>query len=195
MSAVAQKLMTVDDFLAWAEGQEGRWELQDGALVAMAPERAAHSETKGEVFVAPRNAIARAKAPCRAMPDGATVRIDNRTAFEPNALVYSGPRLPPGALETSGPIIGVEVLSPSTAARDHGVKLEGYFSLPSVMHYLTSIPTAAARSITSAGRAISSKRESSATASCGSTRLDSRSRSPSCSRRSDRGHHGAARAG
>ena len=140
MSAVAQKLMTVDDFLAWAEGQAGRWELQDGALVAMAPERAAHSETKGEVFVAPRNAIARAKAPCRAIPDGATVRIDNRTAFEPNALVYSGPRLPPGALETSGPIIVVEVLSPSTAARDHGVKLEGYFSLPSVMHYLILDP-------------------------------------------------------
>jgi Uma2 family endonuclease len=30
----------------------------------------------------------------------------------------------------------VEVLSPSTAADDHGVKLDGYFSLLSVEHYL-----------------------------------------------------------
>ena len=34
--------MTVDDFLAWAETQEGRRELYDGVPVAMAPERAIH---------------------------------------------------------------------------------------------------------------------------------------------------------
>ena len=34
----------------------------------------------------------------------------------------------------------VEVLSPSTAADDHGVKLDGYFSLPSVEHYLILDP-------------------------------------------------------
>src|SRR5580658_7504424 len=33
-------------------------------------------------------------------------------------------------------IIVVEVLSEGTAARDHGVKLAGYFSLQSVAHYL-----------------------------------------------------------
>jgi Uma2 family endonuclease len=30
----------------------------------------------------------------------------------------------------------VEVLSPSTAADDHGVKLDGYFSLAGVEYYL-----------------------------------------------------------
>ena len=34
----------------------------------------------------------------------------------------------------------VEVLSPSTAAIDHGPKLSGYFSLPSVQHYLILDP-------------------------------------------------------
>ena len=128
--------MTVDEFLAWAEGRDGRWELHNGALVAMAPERVAHWETKGEVFVALRNAIARASLPCRAAPDGATVRINARTAFEPDASVYCGHRPPPSALEAPSPIIVVEVLSPSTAANDHTGKLEGYFSLPSVVHYL-----------------------------------------------------------
>ena len=38
------------------------------------------------------------------------------------------------------PIIVVEVLSPSSAAIDHGPKLSGYFSLPSVKHYLILDP-------------------------------------------------------
>jgi Uma2 family endonuclease len=136
MSTVAKPLMTVDEFLAWAEGRDGRWELQDGELVAMAPQRLAHLETKAEALTALRSAIRRAKAPCHAVPDGATVRIAARTAFEPDALVYCGPRLPPDAIEIPEPVIVVEVLSEGTAARDHGPKLAGYFSLPSVAHYL-----------------------------------------------------------
>ena len=39
-------------------------------------------------------------------------------------------------MEIPNPVIVVEVLSPSTAADDHGMKLDGYFSLRSVEHYL-----------------------------------------------------------
>jgi Uma2 family endonuclease len=136
MSIAAKKPMTVDDFLVWAEGREGRWELHEGELVAMSPERLAHVESKFEVATALKSAIRRAGAPCYAVPDGATVRISAHTAFEPDALVYCGPRLPPAAIEVPNPIVVVEVLSPTTVASDHGVKLEGYFSLPSVMHYV-----------------------------------------------------------
>ena len=54
MSAVLNQRMSVEEFLAWSEGQEGRYELEDGAVVAMAPERLLHTETKGEVFAALR---------------------------------------------------------------------------------------------------------------------------------------------
>ena len=37
-------------------------------------------------------------------------------------------------------MIVVEVVSPSTAAIDRGLKFEGYFSLPSVEHYLILDP-------------------------------------------------------
>jgi Uma2 family endonuclease len=140
MTAVANPQLSVDEFLASAAKRDGRWELQDGELVAMAPERVAHLETKAEALVALRGAIERANAPCRVVPDGATVPIGARTAFEPNALVYCGPRLPPDALEIREPVVVVEVLSEGTAARDHGVKLAGYFSLPSVAHYLILDP-------------------------------------------------------
>jgi Uma2 family endonuclease len=71
---------------------------------------------------------------------GAAVRIDPQTAFEPDALVYCASRLPPTAIEAPEPVIVVEVLSEGAAARDHGVKLEGYFSLPSPAHYLILDP-------------------------------------------------------
>lgn len=132
--------MTVDEFLAWAEGREGRWELHDGRPVAMSPERLKHVETKAEAWAALRNAVERAQAPCHAVPDGMTVRISARAAFEPDVLVYCGPRLPPDAIEVPEPRIVVEVLSEATAARDHGVKLAGYFSLPSLAHYLILDP-------------------------------------------------------
>jgi Uma2 family endonuclease len=132
--------MSADEFLVWAEAQEGRWELHDGTLVAMSPERVAHARTKGEVFRSLSAAITRAHSPCEALPDGAGVRIAHGTVFEPDALVYCGARLPPDAIEVPNPIIVVEVLSASTAARDHGAKLIGYFSLPSIAHYLILDP-------------------------------------------------------
>lgn len=140
MTAVARPQLTVDEFLASADRRDGRWELLDGELVAMPPERLVHTETKFEVVAALRSAIQRSNAPCHAVPDGATVRIAARTAFEPDALVYFGPRLPPDAIEIPEPLIVVEVLSEGTAARDHGLKLAGYFSLPSVAHYLILDP-------------------------------------------------------
>jgi len=140
MTAAAQTVMTVDEFLGWAEGVDGRFELIDGRPLAMAPERAAHLESKAQAWAALTRAIERAGAPCRALPDGATVRVSASTAFEPDALVYCGPRAPPEAIEIPNPVVVVEVLSEGTAARDHGLKLAGYFSLPSVMHYLILDP-------------------------------------------------------
>jgi len=44
MSGLPQKRMTVDEYLTWAEGRPGRYELYNGVVYAMAPERAAHAE-------------------------------------------------------------------------------------------------------------------------------------------------------
>lgn len=135
MANVAQREMDVDAFLVWAEGRDGRWELRDGQPVLMSPERAAHALTKYAAQKTLEAGIKRAGLPCRMFPDGMTVRITARNAYEPDALVAC-PSPPLDAIEIPNPVIVVEVLSPSTAAGDHGVKLDGYFSLPSVEHYL-----------------------------------------------------------
>ncbi len=129
--------MTVDEFLPWAEAQErGRYELHDGEVIVMSPERAGHWKTKAAVFIALRGAIKSAGLGCHAVPDGATVRISSRTAFEPDALVYCGEEVPNDSLEVPNPVIVVEVLSPGTQMTDMRDKLRGYFTVPSVQHYL-----------------------------------------------------------
>src|SRR5215469_10151603 len=115
MEVLPNELMTVDEFLPWAEAQgHGRYELHDGLVVRMAPERAGHWKAKGAAFLALRDAIKTAGLGCHAVPDGATVRISPRTAFEPDALVYCGEEVPDHSLEVPNPVIVVEVLSPGT---------------------------------------------------------------------------------
>ncbi len=136
MSSPARNEMDVDAFLAWADGRQGRWELRDGQPVMMSPERALHALTKYAAQESLKAGIQKAGLPCRMFPDGMTVRVAARTAFEPDALVVCPPPTDLSVVEIPNPVIVVEVLSPSTAADDHGVKLDGYFSLAGVDHYL-----------------------------------------------------------
>jgi Uma2 family endonuclease len=140
IAALPNHKMTVDEYLAWAEGQPGRFELYAGTVYAMAPERAGHAQVKFAVQTALRTAIRQVGVPCHMLPDGMTVRIDAHTAHEPDALVYCGEKVPDSAIEVPNPVIVVEVLSPSTRRIDASAKLAGYFSIPSVQHYLIIDP-------------------------------------------------------
>ena len=134
------KGLTVDEFLAWTKERPGRFELHDGQVVAMSPERVIHATIKGNVYRKLADAIAKAKLECRALPDGVGVKISDRKWYEPDALVHCGPPAPPDALFVADPIVVVEVGSPSTMWIDETEKLIGYFSLPSVQHYLIINP-------------------------------------------------------
>lgn len=137
MEQPKQAEFTADEFIAWAlEQPAGRFELDNGIVVAMAPERVDHGRAKAQVWLALRLAIAARGLGCEALPDGATVRIDDRTVYEPDALVRCGPPLPGDAIEAGDPVIVVEVVSPSSRGIDKGAKLASYFLLPSVRHYL-----------------------------------------------------------
>jgi len=140
MGTTATKLMTVDEFLGWAEGQDGRWEIHNGVPYQMAAERTRHAATKFKAQRALDDAIQKAGVGCTMLADGPLVRVSDATAYEPDALIYCGPTLPGDAIEVSNPIIVVEVLSPSTARIDAMKKLVGYFQVASVRHYLMIDP-------------------------------------------------------
>ena len=136
MSEVRRPRMTVDEFLVWAEGRPGRYELVGGCVHKMASERVGHTRAKLAAVLAFVRAIDVAGSPCEVLQDGATIRIDPTTAFEPDALVRCGPPLSDNAIETPDPVIVVEVLSPRTSVRDRRHKVAGYFRVPSLSHYL-----------------------------------------------------------
>jgi len=141
MNVHAPLCMTVEQFVDWAMAQpRGRFELYGGRVVQMSPERTEHIEIKGNVYHALRAALQGAGERCHVLTDGATIKIDDHTAYEPDALVYCGNKLAPDTIIVPEPVIVVEVTSPSSEARDAGTKLAGYFKLPSLVHYIIVDP-------------------------------------------------------
>lgn len=130
--------MTTDEFVRWAETRpEGeRWELIDGEPVAMAPERLGHARAKLRALQALQAAIAARGLACEAFIDGVAVRVDDRSTYEPDALVRCGEPLDDDTLLVADPVVVVEVASPSTGKADLTTKLEGYLRIPSLRHFL-----------------------------------------------------------
>lgn len=125
-----------DAFYAWAKDQpRGRYELLDGEVVAMAPERVAHARAKGAAWVALRDALAAAGVECEALPDGVTVEVGDATCYEPDVVVACG-EIPGDLVAVPSPLIVVEVTSPSNSRVDLVTKFADYFRLPSLRHYV-----------------------------------------------------------
>jgi Uma2 family endonuclease len=128
--------MSRQEYRGWAEQQSaGRFERVNGVVVAMAPERAGHNRRKATVWQVLRRAVQAAGLSCEVYTDGMTVEVGD-SDYEPDAVVHCGDRLPNDAVTVPDPLIIVEVLSPSTSATDRAWKLQEYFRLPSLSHYL-----------------------------------------------------------
>jgi Uma2 family endonuclease len=130
--------MTADEFIAWAmEQPEGeRHELEAGEVVSMAPERAGHWRVKARVVRALTEAIEQVGLECEVFSDRVAVEVSTDTVYEPDAMVLCGAPVFDDTAKMKDPVIVVEVLSPSTGARDAGAKLVDYFGIPSLRHYL-----------------------------------------------------------
>jgi len=128
--------MSREAYRAWAEQQEaGRFERVNGVVVAMAPERANHNLRKFRVAQALDAAVRAAGLPCQVFTDGMTVEVGD-SDYEPDAVLRCGTTLPGDAIAVPDPLIIVEVLSPATSGIDRAWKLQEYFRLPSLRHYL-----------------------------------------------------------
>ena len=152
MNVAVQRRMNLQEFLDWASAQpKGRYELVDGQVVAMSPERALHIVVKVAVARLLQDAIAETGLPCVVFGDGLTIKIDENTAREPDALVQCGRPFDPETMIADAPMIVAEIVSPSSMQIDNVDKLAEYFSLPTIMHYLVVNPTA--RTVTHHARA------------------------------------------
>lgn len=141
MNVALPRSLNVDQYLAWAERQEqGKYELIDGVVIMQQSQTWGHAKIKFAIARALDDAIRLSEIAYYVGADGPTVRVSERTAFVPDALVAPLPEPALESLEIPNPIIVVEVLSPSTARIDATIKLRGYFEVATVQHYLILDP-------------------------------------------------------
>jgi Uma2 family endonuclease len=122
-----ERPMTVAEFLAYDDGTDTRYELVNGALVAMNPPSSRHADICENIAASLRPQLV---PPCRVYTSkaGAALNAEGLSWREPDVLVACT-RPDAGFFH---PRLVVEVLSPSTEKDDRTTKLDFYESLPSV---------------------------------------------------------------
>jgi Uma2 family endonuclease len=124
----------IHDFRDWLHGQEGRFELVDGRIVAMAGASRVHNDIQINLILA---LGARLRGgPCRVNGPDLLVRTaeSGRRGRLPDASVTCEPEDDPYLV--TRPVVLFEILSPETEARDRGEKWQEYQTLPSLQHYV-----------------------------------------------------------
>lgn len=141
MNAILPIQMTADEFLRWSVRQEkGRYELENGRVIALPTESYGHVTTKQRVYSALASSVERSGAACFVLPDGMAVRIDAKRCYEPDAIVAALPPPASNALEIDGVVVVVEVLSTWSVRRDLTAKVVGYALVPTIEHYVVIDP-------------------------------------------------------
>ena len=142
MAEPARRRMTPDEFFAWQVTQEELYELVDG--VPVLPAKAMTGATKRHDLVVVNAIIALGTklrgGPCRPMTDDIASMMSNANIRRPDLTVECG-EFDERSTRSAGPVLVLEVLSPSTETIDRFVKLEEYKALPSLRHILIASPT------------------------------------------------------
>jgi Uma2 family endonuclease len=133
MNIAVQRPWTTEQFLAWEERQELRYEFDGFQSVAMAGGTAAHSAIQRNLIVA--LGVGLRGKPCQ--PHGSELKINvaDRAIRYPDAFVVCTP-VPPRATVVSDPVVIFEVLSESSATDDFVTKNAEYRATPSVKRYV-----------------------------------------------------------
>jgi len=136
MGQPQRQRMSLDEFLAWEEHEDSRFEFVDGDVFLMAGGTEAHDTVRLSIASTLRGKLS--PGPCRAQLDLKLVCPNGRSRY-PDVAVVCGPR-DPKATRLTDPVALVEVLSPSTRATDYLVKSTDYGSVASVAVYLIVDP-------------------------------------------------------
>ena len=133
MAEPAEKRWTVEEFLAWDDGTDRRYELVGGQIVAMAPPSEAHATIVINLGAELRS---RLKPPCRVLAELGVRLPDREDSFYQFDLAVTCAPADPARRYVAEPELIVEVLSPSTALHDRGRKLDHYRQLASLNEIL-----------------------------------------------------------
>ena len=136
MGQAAQKtIFTAVDYLAWEAGQSQRHEFLDGEVFAMAGAEDRHVTVSMNLAFALRQHLV--GSPCRTYMSDMRLHVAVANGyFYPDVLVTCSALDLVSAMVKTEPKLIAEVLSPSTAAYDRGLKFSHYRRLASLEEYV-----------------------------------------------------------
>lgn len=139
MAEPARRFWTLDEFLAFDDGTDTRYELFEGQIVAMAPASDVHGALVARLAV---RIGAGLRPPCEVVIEAGIVPPERADSWYQADLAVTCAGLK-GQQFIGEPILIAEVLSPSTAATDRERKLPDYRSIPSLQDILVISSTEA----------------------------------------------------
>ncbi len=128
-------VMTAADYLAWEADQKDRHEFVGGETFAMAGAEDRHVTVSMNMAFALRHHLS--GTPCRTFVTNMRLHVEALgNYFYPDIMVTCSAADLASPMAKSEPKLIVEVLSPSTAAYDRGLKFSHYRNLPSLQEYV-----------------------------------------------------------
>ncbi len=133
--------LNAEEFLAWDATQTQRHEFVAGEIFAMAGAGDSHVTAALNLAMALRRHLA--GTPCRTFISDMKLEVRAVDAyFYPDVMVTCSEADAASSLIKREPVLVAEVLSPSTAAYDHGEKFAAYRRIASLREYLLIDPEA-----------------------------------------------------
>ncbi len=148
MAEPAAERMSAAHFLSWTERREGRWELVEGVIVAMAGAKRQHDRVVINTLSLLRGQLA--GKTCEPFTADTFIRVPGGNYRMPHAGVDCG-QAEGDERWAKEPRLVVEVLSPSTRDFDMYGKLDEYKRVPSLWHILLIDPDAPQATLWSRG--------------------------------------------
>lgn len=135
MALERTKTMSVEEYFELEEhNPDTRYEYLDGYVYMMSGGSANHATISGNIYAMLRSLLR--GGPCRVYNSDMKVRISKERYLHPDVVVSCDSRDRGTTDLIRTPRVVVEVLSPSTEARDRGRKLQYYLACPSIEEYL-----------------------------------------------------------
>jgi Uma2 family endonuclease len=133
MAQVADKLWTLEEFLAFDDGTDTSYQLFEGRLVAMNPPLVGHAALVGRLIRIIGNQV---KQPCEVYAEAGIIPVNRRHSWYKADLIVACTAANYKNQFIAEPVLVVEVLSPTTSAIDFNRKLPDYQQMPSMRDLL-----------------------------------------------------------
>lgn len=132
MEAVAERLYSLEEYFAFCETHEGRFEFVNGEIIEMSGETTTSNRIAGNIHRYLAKTLE--DGPYELYQNAVKLRVAEKIFRIPDFLICE--EKGDAIKYTVLPLLIVEVLSESTANVDRGEKLREYSLIPSLQYYL-----------------------------------------------------------